>query len=70
MTDMRIVDEIQHLLRLAEDHLRESFPSIREAPAILQHAAGKLFGSTDGYASDLGAFTTRLEHQQRVIGSE
>ena len=38
----------------AEDHLRELFPSIREAPAILQHAAGKLFGSTDGYASDLG----------------
>nr|DAT67537.1 MAG TPA: Protein of unknown function (DUF2786) [Bacteriophage sp.] len=54
----------------AEDHLRELFPSIREAPAILQHAAGKLFGSTDGYASDLGSFTTRLEHQQRAIGSE
>lgn len=29
----------------AEDHLRELFPSIREAPAILQHAAGRLAGS-------------------------
>ena len=54
----------------AEDHLRELFPSIREAPAILQHAAGKMFGSTDEYASDLGSFTTRLEHQQRAIGPE
>lgn len=44
----------------AEDYLRELFPSIREAPAILQHLAGKLFGSTDGYASDPGSFTTRL----------
>lgn len=51
----------------AEDYLRELFPSIREAPAILQHAAGKLLGSTDGYVSDLGSFTTRLEHQQRAI---
>lgn len=54
----------------AEDHLRKLFPTIREAPAILQHAAGRLAGSTDGYASDLGSFTTRLEHQQRAIGSE
>lgn len=54
----------------AEDHLRRLFPSIREAPAILQHAAGKLFGPTDGYASDLGSCTTQLDHQQRVIGSE
>lgn len=54
----------------AEDHLRELFPSIREAPAILQHAAGRLAGSTDGYASDLGSCTTQLDHQQRVIESE
>ena len=54
----------------AEDHLRELFPSIREAPAILQHAVGKLLGSTDGYASDLGSFTTRLGHQERAIESE
>lgn len=54
----------------AEDHLKELFPSIREAPAILQHAAGRLAGSTDGYVSDLWRSTTRLEHQQRVIGSE
>lgn len=54
----------------AEDHLRGLFPSIREAPAILQHAAGRIAGSTDGYVSDLGSFTTRLEHQQRAMGSE
>lgn len=54
----------------AEDHLRGLFPSIREAPAILQHAAGRLAGSTDGYTSDLWQSTTHLGHQQRVIGSE
>lgn len=54
----------------AEDHLRELFPSIREAPAILQHAAGKLFGSTDGYVNDIGLSSTQLEHQQRAIESE
>lgn len=54
----------------AEDHLRGLFPSIREAPAILQHAAGKLLGSTDRYTSGLGSFTTQLGHQQRAIESE
>lgn len=54
----------------AEDHLRELFPSIREAPAVLQHAAGRLAGSTDGYASDIGLSPTQLEHQPRAIGSE
>ena len=54
----------------AEDHLRGLFPSIREAPAILQHAAGRLAGSTDGYTSDLWRSTMQLGHQQRAIGSE
>jgi len=54
----------------AEDHLRELFPSIREAPAILQHAAGRLAGSTDGYVSGIGLSPTQLAHQQRAIGSE
>lgn len=54
----------------AEDHLRELFPSIREAPAILQHAVGRLAGSTDGYVSDIGLSPTQLGHRQRVIGSE
>lgn len=54
----------------AEDHLRELFPSIREAPAILQHAAGRIAGSTDGYVSDIGLSPTQLEHRQRAIGSE
>lgn len=54
----------------AEDHLRELFPSIREAPAILQHTAGKIFGSTDGYTSDLWRSTTQLEHKRRAIESE
>ena len=54
----------------AEDHLRGLFPSIREAPAILQHAAGRLAGSTDGYVSDIGLSPTQLEHRQRAIGSE
>lgn len=54
----------------AEEHLRELFLSIREAPAILQHAAGKLLGSTDGYASGLGSSTAQLEPQQRAIESE
>lgn len=44
----------------AEDYLRELFPSIREAPAILQHAAGKILGSTDGYVSDIGLSPTQL----------
>lgn len=44
----------------AEDHLRELFPSIREASAILQHAAGRLAGSTDGYVSDIGLSPTQL----------
>lgn len=54
----------------AEDHLRGLFPSIREAPAILQHAAGRLAGSTDGYVSDIGLSPTQLGHRQRAIGSE
>lgn len=54
----------------AEDHLRELFPSIREAPAILQHAAGRIAGSTDGYVSDIGLSPTQLGHRQRVFGSE
>jgi hypothetical protein len=54
----------------AEDHLRGLFPSIREAPAILQHAAGRLAGSTDGYVSNIGLSPTQLEHQPRAIESE
>lgn len=52
----------------AEDHLRELFPSIRDAPAILQHAAGRLAGSTDEYVSGIGLSPTQLEHRQRAIG--
>lgn len=54
----------------AEEYLRELFPSIREAPAILQHAAGRLAGSTDDYVSDIRLSPTQLEHRQRAIGSE
>lgn len=54
----------------AKDHLRELFPSIREAPAILQHAVGRLAGSTDGYVSDIRLSPTQLGHRQRAIGSE
>ena len=54
----------------AADHLRGLFPSIREAPAILQHAAGRIAGSTDDYVSDIGLSPTQLGHRQRVIRSE